>query len=189
MHVWAGAFEYSVGMKFRVIAPFVAAALLLSGMAAAQNKPAADKKDPLLQVKTASNIAANSQQQDLDAFLAVYVGPESWASALKDGDLGPFLKVKEQKAGRSAVLFFSDKKDTGICVFFDGDSAFALTAATAKSGKLEASDISSGVKPVTKEMLKDSGQDYVFNGTDVATDDGDRLTGFQITRASKKPAN
>jgi hypothetical protein len=182
-------FKYSVGMKCRVLAPYIAAAFLLVGIATAQNKPATEKKDPLPLVKVASNIAVNSQQQDLDGFLAVYVDPESWASALKDGDLGPFLKVKEQKPGRSAVLFFPANKETGICVFFDGDSPVGVTAAKAKNGKIEAGDISAGYKPLAKEMLNDTGQEYVFSKGDLATDDGQPLEGFQVTRASKKPAN
>ena len=118
-----------------------------------------EKSDPLSLVKIAVNVASNTQHQDLNGFLAIYVDSESWAAALKDGDLGPFLKLKEVKPGRSAVLFFTPEKDTAITVFFDGNSPFGMTAAKAKSGKIEAGDISSAYKPVSKEMLKDAGQE------------------------------
>ena len=176
-------------MKFRTLTPMIAAALLLSGLAAAQNKPDAEKNDPLSLVKIAANVAGNTQHQDLNGFLAVYVDSESWAAALKDGDLGPFLKLKEVKPGRSAVLFFSPEKDTAISVFFDGNSPFGVTFAKSKNGKIEAGDISSAYKPVAKEMLKDAGQELQFTKSDVATDDGQPITAFQITSAGKKATN
>jgi hypothetical protein len=181
--------QYSIGMKFRILAPLIAAALLLSGLAAAQNKPEAGKSDPLSLVKIAVNVASNTQHQDLNGFLAIYVDSETWAAALKDGDLGPFLKLKEVKPGRSAVLFFSPEKDNAISVFFDGNSPFGVTAAKAKNGKIEAGVISSAYKPVSKEMLKDAGQNLQFSKSDVATDDGQALTAFEITSGGKKAAS
>jgi hypothetical protein len=172
-----------------MIARSVIATLLLAGLAMAQDKPGAEKKDPLPLVKVATNVATNSQHQDLNGFLVIYVDAKSWASGLKDGDLGPFLKLKEEKPGRSAVLFFSSDKDSAIGVFFDGDSPVGVTAAKAKNGKIEASDISAGYKPVLKEMLKETGQEFQFTPGDVATDDGQPVQGFQITSAGKKPAN
>ena len=136
-------------------------------------------------VKVAANVAANTQHQDFNDFLAVYVDSKTWAAALKDGDLGPFLKLKEEKPGRSAVLFFSPAKDIAISVFFDGDMAFGMTSAKAKNSKIEASDISSAYKPVSKEMLKDAGVEFQFNKGDIATDDGQPLTGYQIQRGQK----
>jgi hypothetical protein len=175
-------------MKFQTIARFVIVTLMLSGLATAQDKPDAEKKDPLSLVKTATNVAINSQRQDLNGFLVIYVDAKSWASGLKDGDLGPFLKLKEEKPGRSAVLFFSADKVSAISVFFDGDSPVGVTAAKAKNGKIEASDISAAYKPVLKEMLKETGLEFQFTQFDVAADDGQPVTGFQITIA-KKTAN
>jgi hypothetical protein len=176
-------------MKLRMIAPYVIATLLISGLATGQSKPDSEKKDPLSLVKIAANVVSNSQHQDLNDFLVIYVDQESWAAALKDSDLGPFLKLKETKPGRSAVLFFSPDKDVAMSVFFDGESAFGVTAAKAKNGKIEASDISSAYKPVSKDMLKETGQEFQFTKGDIATDDGQPLTGFQITSASKKPTS
>lgn len=180
---------YSIGMKLRMIARFVIATLLLAGLATGQDKPDAEKKEPLSLVKIATNVAINSQDQELNGFFAIYVDAKSWPSGLKDGDLGPFLKLKDEKPGRSAVLFFSSDKDSAISVFFDGDSPFGVTAAKAKNGKIEASDISAAYKPVLKEMLKETGQEFQFTQFDVAADDGQPVTGFQITSTGKKPAN
>ncbi|MGZ4854952.1 MAG: hypothetical protein ACXV7C_00870 [Candidatus Angelobacter sp.] len=175
-------------MKFRMIAPLLAAALLVSGIATAQSKPEAEKKDPLPLVRIASNVARNIQDRNLNGFLVIYIDSQSWASGLKDGDLGPFLKLKEAKSGRSAVLFFSPEKDIAIGVFFDGDSAFGAASVKAKNGKIDANDISAAYKPISKEMLKDAGQDLQFDKGDVSTDDGQPVTAFQIS-AAKKPAD
>src|SRR4249920_3508906 len=113
-------------MKFKMITPFIVAVLLLSGLAAAQSKPDTEKSDPLPLVKIAANVVSNTQHQDLNGFIAIYVDSGSWASALKDSDLGPFLKLKEVKPGRSAVLFFSPEKDTAISVFFDDKAPFGM---------------------------------------------------------------
>jgi hypothetical protein len=182
-------FKYSVGMKFQVIAPFLAAALLVPVLAAAaQNKAGTETKDPLPFVKIAANVGSNIQDRNLSGFLAIFIDSQSWASGLKDGDLAPFLKLKEAKPGRSAVLIFSPEKDTAIAVFFDGDSVIGATSAKGKSGKIDAADISP-VKPVAKETLKDKVQDWEFTKGDVATDDGQPVPAFQISSPAKKPAN
>ena len=180
---------YSIGMKLRMLAPYVVVTLLFSGLATGQNKPDAEKKDPLSLVKIAANVVSNSQHQDLNDFLAIYVDQDTWVAALKDGDLGPFLKLKEAKPGRSAVLFFQPDKEVAMSVFFDGDSAFGMTAVKAKNGKIEASDISSAYKPVSKDMLKETGQGFQFTRGDITTDDGQPVTGFQVTSTGKKPTS
>jgi hypothetical protein len=175
-------------MKFQVIAPFLAVALLVPAFAAAQNKIDTETKDPLPLVKIAANVASSVQDQNLSGFIAIYIDSQSWASGLKDGDLGPFLKLKDAKPGLSAVLIFSPEKDTAIAVFFDGDSVIGATSAKAKSGKIDAADISP-VKPVAKEALKDKLQDWEFTKGDVATDDGQSVPAFQISSPAKKPTN
>ena len=187
-HTEWGGFKYSVGMKFKMIAPFLAA-LLVSGLALAQSKPEDSKKDPLPLLKIAANIAGNIQDRNMDGFLVIYIDSQTWAAGLKDGDLGPFLKLKESKPGRSAVLFFPGEKDTGIAVFFDGDTAFGASAVKAKNGKLDPNDISTAYKPVAKEMLKDSGKNWEFNKGDVATDDGQAVTAYQMNSPGKKLTN
>src|SRR5450432_3975443 len=166
-----------------------AAMLFVAGFAVAQNQASPGKSDPLSLIQIAVNVATNAHQ-DLDGHLAIYVDPEKWTAGLKDGDLGPFLKLKEQKPGRSAVCIVSSSKDSAIAVYFDGDTAFGMTAVKAgASGKIDASDISAGYKAITKEMLADAGQKFHFEPIDLNTDDGEPLPAYVITETSKKPAN
>jgi hypothetical protein len=177
-------------MKLKMLPLFTAIMLLVSGLASAQAKPDAEKKDPRFFVKIAANVASNTQPKDLDGFLAIYVDSQTWAAGLKDGDLGPFLKLKEEKPGRCAIFFFSPDKDSAIGVFFDGDSAVGVAAPKAgSSGKIEPGDISAAYKAVSKEMLKESGKEFQFSEGEAATDDGQPLVAFQVTSASKKPSN
>src|SRR5258708_28760442 len=113
----------------------------------------------------------------------MYLEPEKWEAGLKDSDLGPFLKLKEQKPGRSAVCFFPQSKNAAIVVYFDGGTAFGMTAVKAgASGKIEASDISAGYKAVTKKMLKTTGQELHFNQVQINLDDGTPLIAYVTTK-------
>jgi hypothetical protein len=169
-------------MKFKIAALLVLAALFVSGFAVAQSQPGPAKSDPLVLVQTAVNVASNSQQ-NVDSYVAIYIEPEKWEAGLKDSDLGPLLKLKEQKPGRSAVFILSQSKDAAIGVYFDGGTVFGMTVVKAgASGKIEASDISAGYKAVTKEMLKPAGQEYHFEAAPINTDDGEPLTAYVITK-------
>jgi len=179
-----------MGMKLRLVIPLIVGTLLISGLGLAQSKPDAVKKDARYFAKIAANVASNVQHRELDGFLAIYVDSQGWASGLKDGDLGPFLKLKEEKPGRCAILFFSPTKDAAISVFFDGDSPFGVTAATSgSSGQFDPGDIASAYKTVSKEMLKETGQEFQFKEVNVATDEGHPLVAFQVSSSGKKPAN
>lgn len=175
-------------MKFQLIAPLLVGALLAPALAAAQSKTTTEAKDPLPLVKIAANVGSNIQDHSLSGFLAIYIDSQNWAAGLKDGDLGPFLKLKDAKPGRSAVLIFSPEKDIAIAVFFDGDSAIGATSAKAKSGEIESADISP-VKPVAKDALKQPATDLEFTKGDVATDDGQSVPAFQISSPAKKLTN
>lgn len=197
---------YCYSMKSRI-----AVSLLLAGMlavlAAAQNqpaaqkpapekpapeKPAAEKKDALFFVKTAADVAGNAQSQSLDGYLGIYIDDQNWAEGSKDSDLGPFLKLKEAKPGRSATCFFSNAKDAATCVYFDGDAAFGVAAAKAgSSGQIQASDIAAAYKTVSKEMLKKGSAEISFSERDINTDDGVPLPAFGVTVEEKpeKPKN
>ena len=178
------------GMKFRLAASLVLITLFVAGVAVAQKPATPEKTDPLVLAQIATTIASNTQHQSFDGDLAIYVPPEKWAAGLKDSDLGPFLKFKEQKPGRSAVLIFPPSKGSAICVYFDGAAAFGITAAKADaSGKIAASDISSGYKTVTGEMTKETGQEFHFKSGDINTDESEPLTAYQITSTSKKQSN
>ena len=173
-------------MKSRMAIPFI---LVLAGVsiAVAQNQPAAaEKKEPLFFVKIATDVAGNVQQHSLNGFLGLYVAPENWSSAVNDGDLGPFFKLKEAKPGRSAACLFSGAKDVAICVYFDGETPFGVAAVKAgASGKIEASDVSASYKNVSKEMLKKGNQEFHFEPGDINTDDGQPIPGFQVTATAK----
>jgi tetratricopeptide (TPR) repeat protein len=161
-----------------------------AGPTLAQGKHDAETKDARYLVKIAAHIASNVQLRDLNGFVAVYVASQSRTSGLKDDDLALFLKLKEKKTGRCVVLFVAPTKDAAISVFFDGDSPFGVTAAkAASSGKLEAGDISAAYKPVSNDMLKETGQEFQFNESQVATDEGSPLVAFEVSTTSKRPAN
>jgi hypothetical protein len=176
-------------MKARLVLPLMLAMATL--LAAAQNQPNAEKKPPLFFLKIAADVAGNVQSQSLNGLLAIYIDEQSWKAALKDGDLGPFLKAQEAKPGRSAGCLFSSSKDTAICVYFDGDVPFGVAAVkVGPSGKIEASDVSAAYKAVSKEMLKKGKEEIIFTEGNVNTDDGLPLPAFQIGRkgASKLPS-
>ncbi len=171
-------------MKSKMFLPVVLA--MSAVLTVAQNQPSAEKKPPLFFLKTTADVAGNVQSQSLNGFLAIYISDKDWKEALKDGDLGPFLKVQEAKPGRSAGCLFSSSKDTTICVYFDGDVPFGVAAVrVGPSGKIEASDISAAYKAVSKEMLRKGREDLTFTEGNVNTDNGVPLPAFQITSTGK----
>ena len=190
-------------MKYRIAVAFLLAGML-AVLASAQNKPAAqkpapekpaaekpapEKKDPLFFVKIAGDVAGNVQSQSLNGYLAIYIDEKDWSEGLKDSDLGPFLKAKEAKPGRSAACFFSSGKDAATCVYFDGDSPFGVAAVKAgASGQIQPADITTAYKAVTKEMLKKGSADLDFSPTDLSTDDGTPLSAFGVTSTTRPQA-
>src|SRR5689334_1806217 len=100
-----------IGMKYRVPLPLILAAMLVPALAFSQTLPAPDNSDSLAFVKVAVNVGGNVQSDSLVGRLAIYISEKNWAETLKDGDLGPFLKVKEAKPGRSAACIFTNEKD------------------------------------------------------------------------------
>jgi len=133
-------------MKLRM-ATLVLIALFVSSLTQAQNQASPAKSDPQSLIQIAVTVTSNAQHQSADGYVAIYIEPEKWPAGLKDSDLGPFLKLKEAKPGRSAVCLFSPSKDVAISVYFDDGAAFGITSAKANaSGKIEASDITAGYK-------------------------------------------
>ncbi|HEY6352185.1 MAG TPA: hypothetical protein VI636_22540 [Candidatus Angelobacter sp.] len=172
-------------MKFRTVVSLMLTGVLLSALALAQNQPTPEKSDSLSLMKIAADVAGNVQPQSLEGFTGIYVDAQNWAAGAKDGDLGPFLKLKDvpAKAGRSAAFFFSAAKDAAICVYFDGKSPFGVVAVKAGSGgAIKADDISAAYKRVSKDMLKKGSQEYHFAEGGITTDDGAALPGFQVTK-------
>jgi hypothetical protein len=177
-----------VRRRWTVLA-FVVLAAAFGAFAGAQNQPDQGKKDPLAFVKVAAVIAANVQHETVVGATGIYIDQQIWAAALRDGDLGPFIKVKEAKTGRSAACLFSESKDSAVCVYFDGDTPFGVAAVkAAASGKIDAEAVAAAFKPVSKEMLKKGNEELSFSPTDVATDDGQPLPAFLVTVAAKPKA-
>lgn len=175
-------------MRSRTILFLVVTALVVAALAIAQNQSAPEKSDPLFFVKIAADIAGNVQGQSLDAFIAIYISEQNWASGLKDSDLGPFVKIKAAKPGRSAAIFFTAEKDAAICVFYDGKSPFGVVAVKSPAGgTLQPADIATAYKDVTQDMLKKADQHWQFTeGSGVNADDGTPLPAFRITKGPTK---
>ena len=143
-----------------------------------------EKKEPLFFVKIAADVATNIGQQSLNNFLAIYIASRNWEAAGKDGDLGPFMTVKEAKGkeGHSAACLFSSNKDAGLCVYFDGETPFGVAAVKAgANGKIDPGTVAAAYKPVSREMLKKSDQKLNFSSGDASTDAGQPLPAFLIT--------
>lgn len=186
-------------MKFHAAVALLLAGLLTASRAAAQNPVApsggeesqkGDQKDPLFFVKIAADVAANVHPDyPLNGYVGLYIDQQSWASALKDGDLGRFVKAKKAKPGRSAACLFSSAKDVAVCVFFDGEIPFGVIAVKAgASGKIEAGDVAAAYEPVTKEMLQKPNRELDFEPAGVRTDNGTPLPGFMVSTAAKVPS-
>jgi hypothetical protein len=164
---------------------------ILAGVVAtanfAQSKPQQTKEEPLALVKIAADVAVNVQHDTVNGSLGIYISEQNWGSGLKDSDLAPFLKVKEAKADRSVVCFFTQQKDAVVCVYFDGNTPFGVTAVKAgSSGKIEAGDVAPTYKPVSKDMLKKGPQEINFTEADgVNTDDGQALPAFLVAAKAK----
>jgi hypothetical protein len=171
-------------MKSRV---FVGLALAMAAvLAVAQSRPSTEKKAPLFFLKIAANVASHVQSQSLIGYLAIYIDEPTWNAALKDGDLGPFLKPQEAKPGRSAGCLFSTRKDAAVCTYFDGDVPYGVVAMRAgATGTIDGSDILGAYKPVSKQMVKKGKEDLNFTEGAVITDDGTRLSSFQVTKKAK----
>jgi hypothetical protein len=168
-------------MKSQVAVLLLLAAVLVPAIA--QNQSNAENADPLFFVKIATQIAGNVQEGSLAGRLGIYVSEKDWAEGLKDGDLGPFLKLKDAKPGRSAAFIFSLTKDAAVCVYFDGKSPFGVVAVRAGSGGgIQADDISAGYKPFSKDMLKKGDQEWHFESAPINTDAGASLPAFAIEK-------
>jgi len=171
-------------MKRKVLA-FVVFAVLFGASAGAQNQPD-QAKDALPFIKTAATVASHVQHDTVNGSTGIYIDEEHWGAASRDGDLGPFVKVKEAKAGRSVACLFSENKDSAVCVYFDGKTAFGLAAVKAPAGsKIEAEAVAAAFKPISKEMLKKADEELNFRPAQVATDDGQPLPAYLVTSLAK----
>lgn len=156
--------------------------LIASSSALAQHKLDADGKQAIPYVRTAIDVALNAEAGSLNNFLAVYVSYRDSDQAAKDGDLGPFMKLKDASphGGWSAVCLFSPKKDSGTCIYFEEKNPVGMAAAKAGAdGKL--GDPAGSYRRLAREKRSKSELKLNFNEITVTTDYGAQLTGFQIT--------
>lgn len=173
-------------MKSKVLATIVFSLAVVAGLTA-QDRPGNPESDPLFFVKTAANVANNVQHETVEGSIGLYISDQNWAAGLKDGDLGPFLKVKEGKPGRSAACLFAQDKGSAVCVYFDGNTPFGVAAVKAgASGKIDPGDVSGAYKTVSKDALKKASDELTFTHTDVGTDDGQPLPAFIVGTAKPK---
>jgi hypothetical protein len=171
-------------MKVKVLTLVILVVGFLAS-AGAQNQ-ADQAKDALVFVKIAATVASNVQHDTVNGSTGIYIDEEHWGTASKDGDLGPFVKVKEAKPGRSAACLFSESKDAAVCVYFDGKSAFGVAAVKAPAGsKIEAEAVAAAYKPVSKDMLKKGNEELNFRPAEVATDEGQPVPAFLVTSLAK----
>jgi hypothetical protein len=128
-------------------------------------------------------IASKVQQASLEGYLAILVDERSWTGALKDSDLGPFVKLSPAKTGRRAVLLMSPKADAVICVFYDEELPFGVAAAQSpkKGKKITDADAAASYKLVTPEMQTANEKSLGLTEGYVKTDEGISMTTYQIT--------
>ncbi len=160
----------------------LAIALLLTSLAVGQSS-----KEPLglHYAQMAVNVVSTVQHKDMAGYFAIFVDDKQWTSLLKDKDIGPFLKLKEQKADRRAILIVSllDEKAPRVAVYFDGAAATEMAGYTPSPEAKISADL---LKPVPKDAAKDN--DAAKNWKlapieGVASDDGEALPAFQISKA------
>jgi hypothetical protein len=171
-----------VFMKASCLALF----LLLASFAVAQNQEQSSKEDSGLRyARLAFNAASLTQHQSLEGYVAVFIDDKSWTTLSKDGDLGPFLKLKEQKAERRMVYFLGSPEALRVVVYFDGSSATDVAAFKPGPDAKISADL---LKPVPKETSKanDDAAAWTFVREDVNSDDGDPIPAYRITKAEPK---
>ncbi len=157
--------------------------LLLASLAVAQNQSSKDDVG-LRYAQMAVNVASTVQHQNLAGYFAIFVDDKQWTSLLKDKDIGPFLKLKDQKADRRAVIIASllDEKAPRVAVYFDGATATDMAGYTPGP---EAKISADSLKPVPKDAAKasDAAKGWKLAPVEgVASDDGEALPAYQISK-------
>jgi hypothetical protein len=162
--------------------------LLLSSLSPAQNTEAPKDLGKLMFAKTAADIVANMQHQSLAGYVVVVIDEKNWAPLLKDGDLSPFLKLKEPKPGlRAAILISNPRISPTFCVFFNDGTAVSLaTAQPNAAGKIDPAQVASSQKPVPKEAIRAGKEELFFTEGEISSDDGQPIAAYQINSAGNK---
>jgi hypothetical protein len=162
-------------------------ALSASAIAQGTKTPTDDKK--FIFAKIATNVIANTEHKSLAGYFVIVVDEKNWASLLNDGDLGPFLKQKEQKVETRAVILTSNPKELpSFCVYFEGITPVGLsTVRPNPAGKIERAEVASAYKTVPGEALKEGDEELYFIPGQVTSDDDQPVPGYKIAGAGKRP--
>ena len=165
-------------MKTRFAFPL----LLAIGILAAQlPTSAAQDKSALKFVRTAADVATNVQPDSIDGYTAIYIDPQNWTSASADGDLGPFVAAQEASPSHSMACLFSRTKNNVVCVYFDGERAYGLTAIKSDhNNPITATAVAASYKQTTKETLKKAPGKIAFSPITIDLDNGQRLDAYVV---------
>ncbi|HEV2988651.1 MAG TPA: hypothetical protein VG759_09420 [Candidatus Angelobacter sp.] len=157
--------------------------LLFASFAVAQNQSA--KEDPGLRFARMAFNASNAvEHQSLEGYVAVFVDDKNWTALSKDSDLGPFLKLKEQKAERRLVFFYSGPDGQRVVVYFDGPAATDVAVFTPGPNAKVTADL---LKPVPEKLKANAATDgWTFTPESVNSDNGEEVPGYRITKAEPK---
>jgi hypothetical protein len=170
-------------MKLHSLAFLLIAAGSLPSLCQQPSSPGAPQEEPgppPSQVPVALQIAVSTQAVSIDGNIAVYVDERTWPAALKDGDLGSFLKLNPAKPDRHAVLIMTPKADQIVCVFFDADAPFAVAAArNTAGGKIDPESIAASYKLLPPDLIKKP-LSFELTPGEINTDDGTALSAYRI---------
>jgi hypothetical protein len=148
-----------------------------------------DKKKAIVFAGTAAGIARKQHDQSLIGYVAIYVDETNWDALSKDGDLGPFLKFKEPKRDRSAVILISGINEFVFCTYFDGSSPFG-TVMLPPPGKTNITlrDVEAAYRTVNHDMTEGTFEELQFKEGTITSDDGKPIPSFKITGKERKTA-
>ncbi|MGD0738676.1 MAG: hypothetical protein ABR957_03705 [Terracidiphilus sp.] len=142
---------------------------------------AAQDKDALKFVRIAADVASNVQTRSIDGYFAIYISPQNWTSASADGDLGPFIQAQEAGAARSMACLFSAIKNNAVCVYFEGERAYGLTALRSDPNQpFTSAAVAASYKPITRELLKKAPGKIAFSPVNIKLDNGQAVDGFLV---------
>jgi len=165
-------------MKIRSVFPLlIATGILVAQLPCSQ----AQDKDVLKFVHIASDVATNLQPESIDGYTAIYIDAQNWSSASTDSELGPFVQAQEASATHSMACLFSPTRGYAVCVYFDSERAYGLSALKSDlKNPFTASGVAASYKPITRELLRKAPGTFAFSPININFDNGQALVAYQI---------
>jgi hypothetical protein len=121
------------------------------------------------------------QSESIDGYFAIYISPQNWISASADGDLGPFAAAQEASPSHSMACLFTPIKNNAVCVYFEGERAYGLTALRSDPNHpFTSAAAAASYKPITRELLKKAPGKIAFSPVNIKLDNGQSVDGFLI---------